>query len=181
MEKVKIIDIHPRDSFYSDKVRLIGITGEWAIEEEADCDGFRGGRFTFDRKQLIPGNNEGYFSMDSWTYFYLAKTEPVEEINPIKHISIKEFREKGFLQEVNRQFFHPIGMALEVIIDEAENETLGGIWDYRDDSEGMLYGNDCLPEKYKALETLRLQEEKAHIRVKRFGWVQQPLQRDNDE
>ena len=181
MEKVKIIDIHPRDSFYSDRVRLIGITGEWAIEEEADCNGFRGGKFTFDKKQLIPSNNEGYFYMDDWTYFYLAKTEPVEEINPIKHIPIKEFREKGFLQEVNRQFFHPIGMALEVYRDEVENEILSGIQDYRDDPEGVYFANTNLPEKSKALETLRLQEEKAHVRVKRFGWVQQPLQRDNDE
>ena len=136
--------------------------------------------FIFDKPQLLDiGDN--VFIMREKIYFYLAKTEPVEEINPIKRIPIKEFREKGFLQEVNRQFFHPIGMALEVVIDDVGNETLGGIWDYRDDPEGMLYGNDSMPKKSKALETLRLQEEKAHVRVKRFGWVQQPLQRDNDE
>ena len=41
-----------------------------------------------------------------------------------KKISIKEFREKGFLQEVNRIFFHPLGLALEVNIDDDGNETL---------------------------------------------------------
>lgn len=59
----------------------------------------------------------------------------------IKRISIKEFRALGFLQEANRQFFHPHGLALEVVIDdETGEERLGGIWDYRDDPEGILYG-----------------------------------------
>jgi hypothetical protein len=29
-------------------------------------------------------------------------------------INIKEFREKGYLQEANRRFFHPLGLALSV-------------------------------------------------------------------
>jgi len=33
-----------------------------------------------------------------------------------KHIDIKEFQELGFLQEANRQFFHPHGLALEVTV-----------------------------------------------------------------
>ena len=57
----------------------------------------------------------------------------------IKRIDIKEFREKGYLQELNRNFLHPLGLALEVVIDGKGNETLGGIWDYREDNEGMFY------------------------------------------
>jgi len=61
----------------------------------------------------------------------------------IKLIDIKEFREKGYLQELNRQFLHPLGLALEVIVnDETGEETLGGIWDYREDLEGIHYGLD---------------------------------------
>jgi hypothetical protein len=56
----------------------------------------------------------------------------------IKRINIKEFREKGYLQELNRRFLHPLGLALE-IIDDNGIETLGGIWDYREDKEGMYY------------------------------------------
>jgi hypothetical protein len=41
----------------------------------------------------------------------------------IKRIDIKEFREKGYLQELNRRFSHP----------------LGGIWDYCGDKEGIYY------------------------------------------
>jgi len=57
----------------------------------------------------------------------------------IKRIDIKEFREQGFLQELNRQFLHPMGMALDISIDDDGNETLEGIWDYRDDPEGLIF------------------------------------------
>ena len=56
----------------------------------------------------------------------------------IKKIDISEFRKLGYLQEVNRRFFHPLGLALEVVIND-NNETLGGIWDFRDDPEGIRY------------------------------------------
>ncbi len=63
----------------------------------------------------------------------------------VKRIDIKEFRSKGFLQEANRLFFHPLGLALEVIINEEDgSEKLGGVWDYRDDPEGMLFGDDMI-------------------------------------
>lgn len=59
----------------------------------------------------------------------------------IKRIDIKEFREKGYLQEINRLFLHRLGLALEVIVDdETGEEKLGGIWDYREDLEGNNYG-----------------------------------------
>ena len=58
----------------------------------------------------------------------------------IKRIDIKEFREKGYLQELNRNFLHPLGLALEVKIDtETGEEILGGIWDYREEETGMIY------------------------------------------
>jgi hypothetical protein len=57
----------------------------------------------------------------------------------IKRIDIAEFREKGYLQEVNRRFLHPLGLALEVVVQEDGSESLGGVWDYRDDPEGMYF------------------------------------------
>ncbi len=56
-----------------------------------------------------------------------------------KNIDIKEFREKGYLQELNRRFLHPLGLALEISIDDDGNEKLGGIWDCREDREGIYY------------------------------------------
>jgi hypothetical protein len=59
--------------------------------------------------------------------------------NEIKKIDIKEFRENGYLQELNRQFLHPLGLALEVVQDSDGTEYIGGVWDYRDDEEGIQY------------------------------------------
>lgn len=96
-------------------------------------------------------------------------------MSEIKRIDIKEFRSLGFLQEVNRQFFHPLGLALEVIInDETGEETLGGVWDYRDDPEGMGFGTGAI-NKDKVAHVEALRESKVAARIKEFGSViQQP-------
>ena len=58
----------------------------------------------------------------------------------MKYLDIKEFREKGYLQEVNRRFFHPLGLALEVKIDNKTNEeSIEGIWDFRKNKESIYY------------------------------------------
>ena len=57
----------------------------------------------------------------------------------IVYMDIKEFREKGYLQEVNRLFFHPLGLALEIKINKKGIETLSRIWDSREDAEGIYY------------------------------------------
>lgn len=57
----------------------------------------------------------------------------------IKKLDIKEFREMGLLQEVNRLFFHPLGLALSVLEDDDGEFKLDAIWDYRDDLEGMIF------------------------------------------
>ena len=59
--------------------------------------------------------------------------------NKIKKIDIKEFREKGYLQEINRRFLHPLGLALEIVINDDNTEALGGIWDNREEEEGIYY------------------------------------------
>lgn len=67
----------------------------------------------------------------------------VHTVNKVNYIDIKEFRELGYLQEVNRLFLHPLGLALEVVVDSETGECkLGGVWDYRDDPDGIVFGND---------------------------------------
>jgi len=64
----------------------------------------------------------------------------IRKKSKIKRMSIKEFREFGYLQEVNRMFLHPLGLALEIVVDNKTGEMrLGGIWDYREDAEGMYF------------------------------------------
>ena len=74
-----------------------------------------------------------------------------KKIMEIKKIDIKEFREKGYLQELNRRFLHPLGLALEVIIKDDGSENLGDILDYRQDKEGIYYDikNSELERKIK--------------------------------
>jgi hypothetical protein len=87
----------------------------------------------------------------------------------IKHMDIGEFVDAGYLQEVNRRFFHPLGLALEVTecdscggvgynrpsdIPESEynkwkctdcdgkGQWISGVWDYRDDPEGVLFDGE---------------------------------------
>ena len=91
----------------------------------------------------------------------------------IKRMDIKEFREMGLLAELSRVFLHPLGLALEIIIDdETGKEKLGGIWDYRDDPEGMLYGKEYFPtEKIKkAQEFIKQKHEQ---RMKTLGFIYQ--------
>lgn len=57
----------------------------------------------------------------------------------VKYIDAKEFREKGYLQEVNRRFFHPLGLALEIRLESDGTESFGAVWDYRNDDEGIYY------------------------------------------
>lgn len=59
--------------------------------------------------------------------------------NKVKKMDAKEFRTMGLLAEINRTFLHPLGLALEVMINDDGTETIGGIWDYREDPEGIIY------------------------------------------
>ena len=87
-------------------------------------------------------------------------------VQDIKRIDIKEFREQGFLQEVNRKFFHPLGLALEVIIDDdTGEEKLGGVWDYRDDPEGMFFGAGVINDE-KIINVFDLYKAKVEDRIK---------------
>lgn len=88
----------------------------------------------------------------------------------IKYLDIKEFRESGLLAELNRIFFHPLGLALEISVEDDGTEKLSGIWDYRDDPEGMLYSKEHFPTKKikKAQEFIKQKHEQ---RMKVLGFV----------
>ena len=88
---------------------------------------------------------------------------------------IKKFRDIGLLQEVNRKFFHPLGLALEIKIERDKGEYwISGVRDYRQDPEGVRFGVDQLSEK-KAEKVKALWQKKALRRKKILGYVVQPL------
>ena len=81
----------------------------------------------------------------------------------IKRMDIKEFWERGYLQEANRLFFHPLGLALEVIVDDEDGSVkLGGVWDSRDDPEGIVFDEF---DPMKQLNVKRKMEARMNARL----------------
>lgn len=107
----------------------------------------------------------------------------------VKRIDIAEFRALGFLQEVNRRFFHPHGLALEISVEPCscdgghiedgpsgatysivcpqcngteKVERLGGIWDYREDPEGIIFSDDMIDPEKIAVVVAEMEKHRAH-------------------
>lgn len=87
----------------------------------------------------------------------------------IKRIDIKEFVDMGLLHELNRLFLHPIGLAMEVTVDDETGDySLSGIWDYREDDEGILFGDIDREKISKGQGFIKNQHEK---REKVLGYI----------
>lgn len=98
----------------------------------------------------------------------------VANIN-IKRMSIEEFVDQGFLQEVNRRFLHLAGLALEVHVDDDGVHTLKGIWDYRDDEEGIGFAEGvCTQTKVDRVD--KEMERHLDARIALWGSVVQPVE-----
>lgn len=91
-----------------------------------------------------------------------------------KTMDLKEFVGDGFLREVNRQFFHPLGLALYVEQNANGEVRWGGILDGRDDEEGFVLGNGEELERSKRFQ--QIWEERTRVRMERLGFVIQPLE-----
>lgn len=90
-------------------------------------------------------------------------------------IDIREFRELGYLQELNRQFLHPLGLALEVVVEDDGRERLGGVWDYRDDPEGIYYAGDLDHLAPKAAAVAAIADARRAPREAALGYWVQPV------
>jgi len=128
----------------------------------------------------------------------------------VKYIDMKEFREKGYLQEVNRRALHPVGLALEITVFDRwsgfrylvkkafkllfkgeEKEIVTGVWDYREDVMGIYYGFSNTPETNKTQRRAQALIKKMNFeneilkrklyREELFGDVIEPIESKNDE
>ncbi len=111
----------------------------------------------------------------------------------IKRLTPKQFRDLGYLQDVNRRYFHPLGMALEVIVEVDEDGNVvpdgkvefGRVWDYRDDPEGMRFDReDWTREKVDVGRSLEIDADRKRIgrvRSLQLGFVIQPLPKVKDK
>lgn len=89
-----------------------------------------------------------------------------------KKMTPKEFREQGYLQEVNRRFLHPLGLALEVVREVDGTERFGDVWDSREDPEGFVFGPDMIDAEKAS--RIQLEGWKEAVRFARFDWNIQP-------
>lgn len=93
----------------------------------------------------------------------------------MEYLPVGEFRSLGLLQEVNRQFLHPLGLALEVVVNEDGTEEFGRVWDARGDPEGMAFGEKMRPDAVAYVRHLRDQHSKAREAVLGDGVIIQPV------
>lgn len=91
----------------------------------------------------------------------------------VNRIDIAEFRREGYLQELNRRFLHPLGLALEVVVEKDGSERLGGVWDCRDDPEGIRFVSADLSTCSARVDALWA--ERTPAREAALGYVIQPV------
>lgn len=93
----------------------------------------------------------------------------------MKEMPLKEFCDGGFLQEANRLFFHPLGLALVVVAYDDGEYELAGVWDERDHPEGIHFVSGvCTREKAEAVEALRVSKLAARANLRYDNGIQPP-------
>jgi hypothetical protein len=93
-------------------------------------------------------------------------------------LPVKEFRELGYLQELNRTFLHPLGLALSIINAEDNKLILGEIIDARKDPEGFIYtleDEDVRDFQEKANNVLDEWNNRKAARKELLGYMVQPI------
>ena len=103
----------------------------------------------------------------NWKFW--KKAEKLDTVDP-HEMDINEFFKKGFLQEANRLFFHPLGLALSVDVDEETGRAVGfgPIWDYREDPEGIAFIEGQI-SRNKVRTVKKLKKSKLKVRNELFG------------
>ena len=94
----------------------------------------------------------------------------------LPEISLTEFREKGYLLEANRRFFHPIGLALFIRYDADTEQPVGmGVFDFRNDPEGCVFGGLTESEIEASDLCTREWNDRTITRSHRLGFMVQPI------
>lgn len=90
----------------------------------------------------------------------------------ISILDLKELRDSGYLQEVNRRFFHPLGLACAVIVTEGGDVSDLHFLDYRSDPTGVCFSDESISkanfkEKVNFIDSEM--EKRRQAREKEFG------------
>jgi hypothetical protein len=91
-------------------------------------------------------------------------------------MDLREFVDRGYLQEVNRLLLHPLGLALACEQDDSGDALrLSGIIDSRDDPDGMIFAELTDDDVQKADQFANEMRRRAASRLRALGYVIQPL------
>lgn len=92
----------------------------------------------------------------------------------MQYLTLEQLRDGGYLQEVNRRFFHPLGLALEAgrfTAGTAEPMVIR-VQDHRDDPEGVIFADP--PDPAKAARVLAEEIRRSGPRLEALGYTVQP-------
>jgi hypothetical protein len=76
----------------------------------------------------------------------------------IEKLSMKEFVDGGYLQEVNRRFFHILGLSIDVKQKNNKYE-FSGIWDFRGVTGGVRFAKDIIESEDFINKTNKIKNE----------------------
>jgi hypothetical protein len=97
-------------------------------------------------------------------------------------MDLREFMELGYLQEANRRFFHPLGLALFARVNDHGDVVELGCYDDRGDPEGWRFDLSSWPSAEEALARFKTNaatierewDARQVARAERLGYVVQP-------
>lgn len=105
----------------------------------------------------------------------------IQPLTPdVKFMNLQEFVDFGLLQEVNRQWAHPRGLAFAVACDENMQPLYLLVQDRRTDSEGVIYDSSTL-DVDKACRVRDDYVARGLIRIRALGFVVQPIEGETNE
>jgi hypothetical protein len=94
----------------------------------------------------------------------------------MNYLSIRDFVSLGYLQELNRQFLHPLGLALEVEEIAGGKYAISGVQDFRGDPEGMMFSKFDEESIKKAAYVQKEWENRIVPREEALTWMIQPCE-----
>lgn len=90
-----------------------------------------------------------------------------------KIIDLKELLDHGYVQEVNRLFFHPLGLALMVTEHDDGRPPELSVCDSRDDLEGFRFVDGAMSHE-KFARVCQARGDRSVARYNALGYIVQP-------
>lgn len=92
-------------------------------------------------------------------------------------LNLTKFRDEGYLQEINRRFLHPLGLALALAIADDTKEPTGvvKVWDGRDDPEGFVFTSWAPGDQERGQRIEDELQAALRLREDHLGFGVQPL------